>query len=121
MTGDKDLFSDLDEKDLGVHIEMADDGRYNATGIETISFERESNKPFILKDVMHVLALKKNLISMEMLEDKGYDVVLSEGKYFLWHKTTGQTRRIGIRVKKSIVGRWLRCNGRQSRRSGELR
>ena len=38
MTGDRDLFSDLDEKDLGVHIEMGDDGRYSATGIETISF-----------------------------------------------------------------------------------
>ena len=36
MTGDKDLFSDLDEKDLGVHIEMGDDGRYSATGIRTI-------------------------------------------------------------------------------------
>ena len=31
MTGDKYLFSDLDEKDLGVHIEMGDDGRYSAT------------------------------------------------------------------------------------------
>jgi len=36
MIGDKDLFSDLDEKDLGVHIEMGDDGRYNVTGIGTI-------------------------------------------------------------------------------------
>ena len=51
--GDRDLFYDLDEKDLGVHIEMGDDGRYTATGIDTISFERESGKPFILKEVMH--------------------------------------------------------------------
>ena len=70
MTGDKDLFTDLEEKDLGVHIEMGDDGRYSATGIETISFERESGKPFILKDVMHVPGLKKNLIFVAMLEDK---------------------------------------------------
>ena len=62
MTRDKDLFSDLDEKDLGVHIEMGDDGRYSATGIGTISFDRESGKPFILKEVMHVPRLKKNLI-----------------------------------------------------------
>ena len=41
MTEDKYLFSDLDEKDLGVHIEMVDDGRYSATDIRTISFERE--------------------------------------------------------------------------------
>ena len=99
MTGDKDMFSDLDEKDLGVHIEMGDDGRYSVTGIETISFERESGKTFILKDFMHGPRLKKNLISMAMLEDKGYDVVFSEGKAFLRSKTTGQTRRIGVRVK----------------------
>jgi len=99
MTGDKDLFSDLDEKDLGVHIEMGDDGRYSAIGIRTISFERESGKPFILKDVMHVPGLKKNLISVAMLEDKGYDVVFSEGKAFLRSKATGETRRIGVRIK----------------------
>ena len=79
MTGDRYLFTDLDEKDLGLHIEMGDDGRYSATDIGTISFERESGKPFVLKEVMHVLVLKKNLISVAMLEDKGYDVVFSEG------------------------------------------
>ena len=63
MTEDKYLFTDLDEKDLGVHIEMGDDGRYSATDIRTISFEREYVKPFILKDFMHVPGLKKNLIS----------------------------------------------------------
>ena len=93
------MFSDLDEKDLGVHIEMGDDGRYSATGIGTISFERESGKPFVLKEVMHVPGLKKNLISVEMLEVKGYDVVFIEGKAFLRSKATGETQRIGIRVK----------------------
>ena len=26
MTGDKEIFSDLEEKDLQIHIEMSDDG-----------------------------------------------------------------------------------------------
>eukprot|EP00253_Pinus_taeda_P003530 PITA_03530 len=98
-TGDRDLFFDLDEKDLGVHIEMDDDGRYSAIGIGTISFKRESGKPFLLKEVIHVPVLKKNLISVAMLEDKGYDVVLSKGKAFLRSKTTGETQKIGVRVK----------------------
>ena len=34
-----------------------------------------------------------------MLEDKGYDVVFSEGKAFLRSKATGETWRIGVRVK----------------------
>ena len=98
MTGDQDLFTDLDEKDLGAHIKMGDDGRYSATRISTISFDRESGKPFKLKEVMHVPGLKKNLISVAMLEDKGYDVVFSEGKAFLRSKATGrpETRRIGV-------------------------
>ena len=98
MTGDKELFSDLEEKELQMHIEMGDDGRYSATSIGTITFERESGNPVSLKNVMHVPGLKKNLVSVAMLEDKGYDV-FSEGKAFLRSKTTGQTRRIGIRVK----------------------
>eukprot|EP00253_Pinus_taeda_P016240 PITA_16240 len=99
MTGNRDLFSDLEDKDLGVHIEMGDDGRYSATSIGTISFERDSGKPFVLKEVMHVPRLKKNLISVAMLEDKGYNVVFSEGKAFLRRKTTGETRKIGVRVR----------------------
>jgi hypothetical protein len=83
MTGDKDIFSDLEEKYLKMHIEMGDNGRYSTTGIGTIIFQRESGKPFQLKDVMHVPGPKKNLVLVTMLVDRGYGVVFSDGKYFL--------------------------------------
>jgi hypothetical protein len=59
MMGDKEIFSDLEERDLKMHIEMGDDGQYSATSIGTITFQRESGKPFQLKYVMHVPGLKK--------------------------------------------------------------
>ena len=62
MTGDKDIFSDLEEKYIKMCIDMGNDGRYGATGIGTITFQRESSKPFQLKYVMHVTGLKKNLV-----------------------------------------------------------
>ena len=99
MTGDVNIFSDLVEKDLQLHVELGDNGRYNATGIGTITFQRESGKLILLQDVVHVPGLKKNLISVAMLEDKGYDVVFSEGKVFLQHKETGQFNKVGIRAK----------------------
>ena len=68
------------------------------TGIGTITFHRESAKPFQLKDVMHVQGLKKNLVSIAMLEDRGYDVVFSDGKAFPRHKKMGQAKRIEIQV-----------------------
>ena len=37
-TGDKEFFSDLEEKYLQIHIEMGEDGRYSATCIGTITF-----------------------------------------------------------------------------------
>ena len=52
-----------------------------------------------MTDVMYVPRLKKNLVSVLMLEDKGYDVIFSKGKVFLRHIATGQTKRVGIRVK----------------------
>jgi hypothetical protein len=51
-----------------------------------------------LKDVIHIPGLKKNLVSIAMMEDRGYDIVFNDGKVFLRHKTTGQVKNIGIRV-----------------------
>jgi len=99
MTGCKDFFSEMEEKDLQINIELGDDGRYSATGIGTVTFHRESESDFRLKDVMYVPGLKKNLISVAVLEDRGYDVVFSQGKAFLRHITTGQVKQIGVRVR----------------------
>ncbi len=48
---------------------------------------------------MHVKGLKKNLVLVAILEDRGYDVVFNDGKSFLQHKTTGQVKKIRIQVK----------------------
>ena len=48
---------------------------------------------------MHVPGLKKNLVSVAMLEARGYDAVFSEGKAFLRHKATVEAKKIGIHVK----------------------
>jgi hypothetical protein len=99
MTGDKESFINLEEKDLIMHIDMGDDVKYSAIGIGTITFQRESCKPFQLKKFMHVPSLKKNLVSVAMLEDRGYVVVFSSGIAYLRHKATIQVKKIGIRVK----------------------
>ena len=52
-----------------------------------------------MRDVIYVPGLKKNLVSVAMLQDKGYDDVFSKVKVFLRHIATSQTKRIGIWVK----------------------
>eukprot|EP00253_Pinus_taeda_P036127 PITA_36127 len=97
--GDKNLFSTLEEKDLQMQIAMGDDGKYCVLGEGTVVFQMEHGTPVTPTDVKYVPGLKKNLVSIALLEDKGYDVVFSKGKVFLRHIGTGQTKRIGIRVK----------------------
>ena len=63
-----------------MHIEMGDDGWYSATGIGAITSQSQLGKPFQLKCVMHVPCLKKNLVSVTMFEDRGYDVFLLKEK-----------------------------------------
>ena len=38
-----------------------------------------------------------------MLEDRGYDVVFSEGKVFLQHKAIGKENKVGIGVKNLYI------------------
>eukprot|EP00253_Pinus_taeda_P009669 PITA_09669 len=120
MSGDKNIFRTLEEKDLQMRIEMGDDGKYHVVsanivarmlqllgcqlyfyqpGEDTVVFQREHGAPLTLIDVKYVLSLKNNLVSVAMLEDKGYDVVFSKGKVFLRHIDTGRTKRIEILVK----------------------
>ena len=48
-----------------------------------------------MTDVKYVPGLKKNLVSIAILEDKGYYVVFSKGKVFLRHITMRQVKQIG--------------------------
>lgn len=95
MTDDKDLFSNLEEKDIQMHIEMGDDGRYSRIGIGTVTFQMESSSLLTLRDVMYVLGLK-NLVSVAMLEDRGYDVIFCMRKAFLHDIATRKVKGIGV-------------------------
>jgi len=69
MTRNKEFFSDLEDKDIHMDIEMGDDGRYSVTDIGTINFQRYSSSSLTLKYVMCVSCLKKVFVSVSILED----------------------------------------------------
>ena len=68
-----------------MHIEIGDDVRYNSIGIGIVTFKRELGFHLLLKDVMFVPDLKKNLISVVVLEYRGYDFIFNKGKAFIRH------------------------------------
>jgi len=50
---------------------------------------------------MFIPGLSRNLISVEFLEDCGYDVIFREGKAFLSHIARGQVKKTRVRVKNT--------------------
>jgi len=48
---------------------------------------------------MFIPSLKKNIVTVVVLEDCGYDVIFNKGKEFLRHIATRQVKDFGVRVK----------------------
>ena len=102
MIGQTRFFKDLQEGGIGIHVELGDDVRYQAQGVGTVSFQREFDKPLSFVDVLYVLRLTKNLISVSTLEDKGFQLKFRDHRVYIRHKGSDQSldRVIGIRSGK---------------------
>ena len=74
----------------------------SAVGLGTVRFDRESMQPMYLRDVLYVLGLKKNLVLVSMIEDRGFGVYVLDGKVHIFPKATGpsDSRVIGVRCRK---------------------
>jgi hypothetical protein len=55
-----------------VEVVLGDDWVVKVVGSGIVSFQRESLPPMLLREVLYVLVLKKNLLSVSAIEEKGY-------------------------------------------------
>ena len=85
-----------------MEVVLGDDTIVRAVGHGTITFQRESMSPMILRDVLYVPGLKKNLVSVSMIEDRGLGVSILNGHVRVFPKTAGPSASytIGVRCGK---------------------
>jgi hypothetical protein len=86
MTGYRDHLTDLVEKESSLHAVLGDNARYNVIGVGTSTFQLDFGIPLQLNEVLYVPGMKRNLVFVSTLEDKGYKVTFSKGKFLAWHK-----------------------------------
>ena len=84
MTGFKDSISNVRKKRFHTKVELGDNGTYAIEGIVSTSLRLESGWSLHLEEVLYVPGLKKNLLSIGVLEDKGYTVAFTKGKAIMW-------------------------------------
>jgi hypothetical protein len=83
MINHKHYFNNLSEKEFGFEILLGDDYAYHPKGVGTVRFEREFGKPLYLSGILYVPGLKKNLVSVSSLEDKGYEVSFKDRRAYI--------------------------------------
>jgi hypothetical protein len=66
------LFSNLSEEDSELHIQLGNNAKYLVKGQGTMQFQLDSGGSFDAQEVLYVLGLKKNLLPISIMEDKGY-------------------------------------------------
>jgi hypothetical protein len=77
-------------------------------GIGTVAFQRESLLPLKLLEVLYVPGLKKNLVSVSCIEDRGYVVILRDGHVLLYPKGGNilEAKVIGVRYGRMYRMIW---------------
>jgi hypothetical protein len=86
MTGYKGSLSNLIHKDSPHNVKLGDDYQYPIKGVGEASYKLDSGKAMRMKDVLYVPGLKKNLLSISTLDEKGFRVAFVDGEVLMWPK-----------------------------------
>jgi hypothetical protein len=78
--GYKEALSNLTEKETIVEIILGDDATYLGKGVGNATLQLNESSTIHLQEVLYVLDLKKNLVSISVMEVKGFKVAFIDGK-----------------------------------------
>jgi hypothetical protein len=74
------VFESFTESDSEMHVELGMGTKHAVKGSGTISFQLESGGTLRVTNVLWVPELKRSVISVSVIEKKGFDVAFQDGK-----------------------------------------
>jgi hypothetical protein len=86
MMGVREHLTDLRDPEVKMEIVLGDDAIARVVGRGTMKFQRDTMPPFSFRDVLYVPGLKKNLISVSTLQDRGLEVSFTGAKVLIHPK-----------------------------------
>jgi len=101
MTGFKQNPANYRDKKFNVKVELGDDGTFDIKDFGSASFQLQSDNIFHIDEIIYVLGLKKNLISVAVLESKGYSIVFTKGKALMWSSNEDMSTAMTIGTRES--------------------
>jgi hypothetical protein len=101
MTSFKQNLANYRDKKFNVKVELGDDGTYDIKGFGSASFQLQSSNVFHIDEILYVPSLKKNLISVAVLERKGYSIAFTKGKALMWPSNGDLSSAMTIKTRES--------------------
>ena len=86
MTSHKDFLSCLTHKYYPHKVQLGDDYQYSIKGMGEASYKLRTGNFMKTKEVLYVSGLKKNLLSILALDNKGFRVDFVDGEVLMWLK-----------------------------------
>eukprot|EP00253_Pinus_taeda_P001808 PITA_01808 len=96
--GYKEALSNLIEKKTNLEIILGDNATYPVKGIVTVTLHLNQGQTIHLQEVLYVPDLKKNMVSISAMEDKGFKVAFIDGKVRVWKRNPKDAFTLGFRV-----------------------
>eukprot|EP00253_Pinus_taeda_P032546 PITA_32546 len=98
FTGYKEALSNLIEKETNLEIVLGNNAKYPVKGVGNVTLQLNQGNTIHLQEVLYVPDLKRNLVSISAMEDKGYKVTFIDGKVCVWKKNFKEAFTLGFRV-----------------------
>jgi hypothetical protein len=86
MTGYQYSLSNLIKKDSPHKVKLGYDYQYPIKGVGEASFKLDSRKLMKIKDVLLIPGLRKNILFVSALEEKGFIISFVDGEVLMWPK-----------------------------------
>ena len=93
MTGFKENLSEMAEKESHLRVVLGDDANNTVKGSGATSLQLEYKDMFHLNNVLYVPSMKRNIVSISALENKGLKLHFLMGKCLLGTRTQAWTQR----------------------------
>ena len=81
-----------------MEIILGDNATYLVKGTGIVTLHLSQGQVLCLQDALYIPDLKKNLVSISAMEDKGFKVAFIDGKVCIWKKNFKEALTIGFRV-----------------------
>eukprot|EP00253_Pinus_taeda_P036125 PITA_36125 len=98
FTGYKEALSNLIEKETNLEIVLGDNSKYPVKGVGNVTIQLNQGNTIHLQEVLYVPDLKKNLVSISAMDDKGHKVAFIDGKVRVWKINFKDAFTLGFRV-----------------------